>query len=141
MVDRDDTLPDLPRGYHGPEFLAADDDDVRVLQTQFFQVRVAAAFDQRNLARLVHVHFQIVSAGRTLVSGRHRTVRVCPLRARRASPFPLRQRGGSHRRRPAVVVVTVARDRLTETAATEMPQFDAEFAFEFLLQHDSKTIS
>lgn len=70
--------------------------DNNFLQTQFFEVRTAAALDQRDLARFAHEHFQFVPSGRRTVCAA--AVRRRPVSAlRRISSFPLRQRGGPHR--------------------------------------------
>lgn len=97
------------------------------LEAQLLQVRVAAALDQRDPARLVHVHLHLVPPRRAV----RRAVHVRPVGARRVSPLPFRQRGGPRGRRPAVV----RRVRLAEAAAPEVPQLDAELAFELFLQH------
>lgn len=84
----------------------------------------AAALDQRDLARLVHVHLELVTSRlavrrrRRRGHGRHRghAVQVRPVGARRVTAFPFRQRRGPHRSRPPVIRV-----RLAETAAPEMP--------------------
>lgn len=91
---------------------------------------MAVAFHQRDLARLVNVHLQVVvPPGRRPVRGGR------PVGARRVPSLPFRERGRPHGRRPTVVVVAVVTVTvgLPEAAAPEVPQLDAELAFELLL--------
>lgn len=94
---------------------------------------MAVAFHQRDLARLVNVHLQVVvPPGRRPVRGGR------PVSARRVPSLPFRERGGPHGRRATVVMVVVVvvvtvTVGLPEAAAPEVPQLDAELPFELLL--------